>query len=945
MVGIEESFLAKALRNRIQTRTEKQLETLRIHRRFYTALVLQELVNEVPIPVISMRYKINKGMLQTLQNASATFAGMLTVFCHRLGWTCLELLLDQFQCRLTFGVSRELCNLVRISLLSGVQARLLYDKGYETVSNVAFASQEDIASLLRESVPFESKRTSRKLTGKKDICRNIWLIGKEGLTEHEAADLIVSEAQKVLRADAALLGLDAHALETKKVKRATPSRSSAKKRTPNSSGKKKRPKRNYMNNSIHSSKINSPVDKISPDKAFTTYLENKENQTVSIGIKKKKTCQNINEGSSEKKLDQKLDWCLFMEKEKLPAGSQRKVSPPNKHTLLCFDSQPEHDVESDAQVNNTGSVEAVGDVSSKKKCVGCILNDDDSNNNSLLKTGCDRNIKLDEKLFKKAIEKSTSLSPIRKNSVKIDSIENDLSNNSKKKVPSELPERHQDNKTPVVQGNDFRSPLSSNELDNSAEIFNENVINPDTPICNVDKTDKKRSSSILFSDPEFGNCVDALSLKDTSNACQSKSVQKEPDKISSSIVFSDTEFDMGILNVSSTPSVKSIPQPDPRYSDFVFPSSIAPTVPIRESDEEENNRSIHIQPNIRPIKSLDHIIEQRICNDNDLENANTCTQFNLSNDSMFLLSNSLLQPVSSANSHPNAIRLPMDTNVDELTESKPKNVESIVQLNLEDQFNKVFTEDDLLSKKVNVDQSVKSNTKHIDSLIKLDRNLAMNDSSQDLFQEDRSMDIDDTLSNEFLIIDVASDKELFSTFQKEWSVKKRYSICFACESVQQSKNNSIGRNVRSKKFSNREVARDFVYSTDELAVVGLAICWGGKDAYYIDLETNVAVQQIDLNDTSLAPVVDKGLSIQIRLNVLESLFLNHTQGRTIICYDIKDQLKIIYGLIGTLLPDSTISDPKVAQWILAPSERGRNLHGLVTEVLSEDYIAILEGKV
>ena len=217
MVGVEERFLAKAVRNCIQTKTAQQLEILRIHRRFYTALVLQELMNEIPLPVISKRYKINKGMLQSLQNSSATFAGMLTVFCHKLGWTCLELLLEQFQSRLTFGVSRELCNLVRISLLSGFKARLLYDRGYESVSTLAFANKDDIANLLRESVPFESKRLGEKSdkSGTKINCRNIWLIGKEGLTEYEAAELIIMEAQKVLRADAAALGLSVHALNDK----------------------------------------------------------------------------------------------------------------------------------------------------------------------------------------------------------------------------------------------------------------------------------------------------------------------------------------------------------------------------------------------------------------------------------------------------------------------------------------------------------------------------------------------------------------------------------------------------------------------------------------------------------------------------------------------------------------------------------------------------------
>ena len=42
------------------------------------------------------------------------FPGMVTVFCAKLGWTNMELLLAQFQSRLTFGVQRELIDLVRL---------------------------------------------------------------------------------------------------------------------------------------------------------------------------------------------------------------------------------------------------------------------------------------------------------------------------------------------------------------------------------------------------------------------------------------------------------------------------------------------------------------------------------------------------------------------------------------------------------------------------------------------------------------------------------------------------------------------------------------------------------------------------------------------------------------------------------------------------------------
>ena len=81
--------------------------------------------------------------------------GMVTVFCGRLGWINLELLLSQFQSRLTFGVQRELCDLVRISLLNGQRARMLYNSGYQTVAALANAEAPDIEHLLKSAVPFQ----------------------------------------------------------------------------------------------------------------------------------------------------------------------------------------------------------------------------------------------------------------------------------------------------------------------------------------------------------------------------------------------------------------------------------------------------------------------------------------------------------------------------------------------------------------------------------------------------------------------------------------------------------------------------------------------------------------------------------------------------------------------------------------------------------------------
>lgn len=43
--------------------------------RFYTALALFELINEIPISVVAVKYKFTRGLLQSLQQSSSTFAG------------------------------------------------------------------------------------------------------------------------------------------------------------------------------------------------------------------------------------------------------------------------------------------------------------------------------------------------------------------------------------------------------------------------------------------------------------------------------------------------------------------------------------------------------------------------------------------------------------------------------------------------------------------------------------------------------------------------------------------------------------------------------------------------------------------------------------------------------------------------------------------------------
>uniref|UniRef100_A0A8C3R617 DNA polymerase theta n=1 Tax=Cyanoderma ruficeps TaxID=181631 RepID=A0A8C3R617_9PASS len=211
LVGIEEGFLARSVKGKITAKTEKQHRQMAIHKRFFTSLALLDLISEVPLQDMTKKYGCSRGQLQSLQQSAATYAGMITVFCNRLGWHNMELLLSQFQSRLNFGVHRELCDLVRVSLLNAQRARTLYSAGFVTVAELAKASPEDVAAALKSSVPFKSARRAvdedEESAEERRAVRSIWMAGMKGLTEREAASVIVEEARRLLQQDLALMGV------------------------------------------------------------------------------------------------------------------------------------------------------------------------------------------------------------------------------------------------------------------------------------------------------------------------------------------------------------------------------------------------------------------------------------------------------------------------------------------------------------------------------------------------------------------------------------------------------------------------------------------------------------------------------------------------------------------------------------------------------------------
>ncbi|XP_008057686.1 DNA polymerase theta, partial [Carlito syrichta] len=211
LVGVEEGFLARCVKGKVVARTERHHRQMAIHKRFFTSLVLLDLISEVPLKEINQKYGCNRGQIQSLQQSAAVYAGMITVFSNRLGWHNMELLLSQFQKRLTFGIQRELCDLVRVSLLNAQRARALYASGFLTVADLARATIAEVEVVLKNAVPFKSARKAvdeeEEAVEERRSMRIICVTGKKSLTEREAAALIVEEAKMILQQDLVEMGV------------------------------------------------------------------------------------------------------------------------------------------------------------------------------------------------------------------------------------------------------------------------------------------------------------------------------------------------------------------------------------------------------------------------------------------------------------------------------------------------------------------------------------------------------------------------------------------------------------------------------------------------------------------------------------------------------------------------------------------------------------------
>lgn len=66
--------------------TTEEKEAARCYHRFYLALQLRDLCNEMPIHRVAQKYDMPRGSVQTLAQTCQGFAAGMIKFCETMGW-------------------------------------------------------------------------------------------------------------------------------------------------------------------------------------------------------------------------------------------------------------------------------------------------------------------------------------------------------------------------------------------------------------------------------------------------------------------------------------------------------------------------------------------------------------------------------------------------------------------------------------------------------------------------------------------------------------------------------------------------------------------------------------------------------------------------------------------------------------------------------------------
>ncbi|MCJ1396196.1 hypothetical protein MMC18_009210 [Xylographa bjoerkii] len=157
--GVDPSFVNRMANSgkQLPERSQREMDTARIYRRFYAAFQLRDLCNEIPIYVVARKYETPRGFVQTLSQTCEGFAAGMIKFCERMGWGMLRSVLEHMCDRLKAGAKSDLLDLAKIPFVKSRTARVFWENGFKSIRTIAAAESKDLVPILVLAQPKRSK--------------------------------------------------------------------------------------------------------------------------------------------------------------------------------------------------------------------------------------------------------------------------------------------------------------------------------------------------------------------------------------------------------------------------------------------------------------------------------------------------------------------------------------------------------------------------------------------------------------------------------------------------------------------------------------------------------------------------------------------------------------------------------------------------------------------
>uniref|UniRef100_A0A1A9WCV6 Helicase POLQ-like n=1 Tax=Glossina brevipalpis TaxID=37001 RepID=A0A1A9WCV6_9MUSC len=133
LTGFTEAHAAKMGKTMsIQGPLEKQSN------RLYKVLILNDIINLMPLPTIAAKYNIERGLLQSLTNQATAGANALVRLCDEMEeFWCFNALFERIAKKMDKCSTAELEPLLELPSVKVNRAKQLYTAGYKTIEDVA----------------------------------------------------------------------------------------------------------------------------------------------------------------------------------------------------------------------------------------------------------------------------------------------------------------------------------------------------------------------------------------------------------------------------------------------------------------------------------------------------------------------------------------------------------------------------------------------------------------------------------------------------------------------------------------------------------------------------------------------------------------------------------------------------------------------------------------